>query len=188
MGEPGRRSAGPGRGGDGLSSPRLRNLALSTPCPAPPPHTDAELERLLVMVQQQHRNGTTVSIGHSRDANSAAAANAFASAWRERGYRVSAVVDWPEDAASWLRQARRLTAGEPDAWVIAAAVKGFVQLSRRLVHSTRWTARRTFAFAALADPRCGALAGPEVLHGLRGATSDGASWAISGNEVIRAAD
>lgn len=139
------------------------------------------------MLQQQRRSGTTVSIGHSRDANSAAAAAAFASAWRERGHRVSAVVDWPEDAASWLRQARRLTAGEPDAWVIAAAVEGFVQVSRRLVHSTLWTARRTFAFATLADPRCGALAGPGVLDGLRGATSEGGSWAISGNEVILAA-
>lgn len=155
---------------------------------APGPHTDAELERLLVMLQQQGRNGTTVSIGHSRDANSVAAAEAFASAWRARGYRVSAVVDWPEDAASWLRQARRLTAGEPDAWVIAAAVEGFVQLSRRLVHSTQWTARRTFAFAALADPRCGALAGPGVLDGLRGATSEGAGWAISGNEVVVVAE
>ncbi|MEU7138631.1 hypothetical protein ABZ942_04190 [Nocardia sp. NPDC046473] len=59
--------------------------------------------------------------------------------------------------------------------MIAASVAGFVQLSRRLVHSTRWTARRTFAFASLADPRCAALAGPEVLDGLRGATSEGGS-------------
>lgn len=140
------------------------------------------------MLQQQHRIGTTVSIGHSRDANSVAAAKAFASAWRERGYGVSAVVDWPEDAASWLRQAQRLTDGAPDAWVIAAAVEGFVQMSRRLVHSTRWSARRTFAFASLADPIVPTLAGPEVLDGLRGATSEGGSWAISGNEVILAAD
>ncbi|MFI6168541.1 hypothetical protein ACIBCN_17315 [Nocardia sp. NPDC051052] len=97
---------------------------------------------------------------------------------------MSAVVDWPEDAASWLRQASTLTAGAPDAWVIAAAVEGFVQLSRRLVHSTRWSARRTFAFAALADPMVPALAGPEVLDGLRGVTSAGGSWAIAGNEVI----
>ncbi|WP_405165730.1 hypothetical protein OG203_11915 [Nocardia sp. NBC_01499] len=141
-----------------------------------------------MMLQQQHQNGTTVSIGHSRDANSVAAADAFFSAWRERGHRVSAVVDWPEDAASWLRQARRLTAGAPDVWVIAAAVDGFVQLSRRLVHSTHWTARRTFAFASLADPMCGVLAGPAVLDGLRGATGDGRSWAISGNEVVLVAD
>ncbi|WP_433656466.1 hypothetical protein ACQPW1_34995 [Nocardia sp. CA-128927] len=141
-----------------------------------------------MILQQQRQTCTTVSIGHSRDANSVAAAEAFASAWRERGHRVSAVVDWPEDAASWLRQAQRLTAGAPDAWVIAAAVEGFVQLSRRLVHSTHWTARRTFAFSSLADPICGTLAGPEVLDGLRGVTSEGGSWIISGNEVIRAAD
>lgn len=140
------------------------------------------------MVQQQPRTGTTVSIGHSRDANSVAAADAFASAWRERGHGVSTVVDWPEDAASWLRQAQRLTAGAPDAWVIAAAAAGFVQLSRRLVHSTHWSARRTFAFASLADPIVPAPAGPEVLDGLRGATREGGSWTVSGNEVIFAAD
>ncbi|GAA1611204.1 hypothetical protein GCM10009764_38760 [Nocardia ninae] len=146
------------------------------------------MARLLVMVRQGLRNGTTVSIGHSRDANSAAAANAFAAAWRERGCHVSAVVDWPEDAASWLRQARRLTAGTPDAWVIAAEVAGFVQLSRRLMHSTDWTARRTFAFGSLADPRCGALAGVGVFEGLRGATRDGKSWEVCGDGVVLGAD
>ncbi|WP_199856806.1 hypothetical protein [Nocardia suismassiliense] len=172
--------------GDSRPSPRLRNLAPTGATPLP--HTDAELERLLAMVRQCLRNGTTVSIGHSRDANSVAAADAFAAAWRERGFHVSAVVDWPEDAASWLRQARRLTAGVPDAWVIAAGVEGFVQLSRRLVHSTDWTARRTFAFRSLADPQCGALAGAGVLDGLRGATRDGKGWEVCGGEVVLGAD
>ncbi|PXX54594.1 hypothetical protein DFR70_12435 [Nocardia tenerifensis] len=154
------------------------------PRPAPLPHTEAELERLLAMARQHQRSGTTVSIGHSRDACSVAAAEAFASAWRARGHRVSAVVDWPEDAASWLRQAERLTAGSPDVWVFAAAVEGFVQLSRRLVHSTGWAARRSLAFASLADPLCAELAGPGVLDGLRGATKTGGSWGFSGREVI----
>ncbi|MFG1794679.1 hypothetical protein [Nocardia sp. NPDC049149] len=166
-------------------SPRLRGLHVSGP--PPEAHTDAELARLLAMVQQPRPRGGTVAVGHSRDVHSRAAATAFVSAWRDHGYRVSAVVDWPEDAASWLRQAQRLTAGDPDAWVIAAAVPGFVQLSRRLVYSTRWTARRTFGFAALADPRCGALAGPDVLDGLRGATETGGSWAIRGTDLIFAA-
>ncbi|WP_206055213.1 ABC transporter substrate-binding protein [Nocardia sp. CS682] len=160
----------------------MRNLALTGA--APPPHTEAELERLLTMVRRDLRNGTTVSIGHSRHANSVAAADAFAAAWRARGFQVSAVVDWPEDAASWLRQARRLTAGAPDAWVVAGGVAGFVQLSRRLVHSTDWTARRTFAFGSLTDSRCAVLAGARVLDGLRGATRDGNGWAVRGGEVV----
>ncbi|MFI9404374.1 hypothetical protein [Nocardia sp. NPDC052316] len=170
--------------GDGRPSPRLRNLMPTGA--APPPHTEAELARLLATVRQGLRHGTTVTIGHSRDADSADAADAFAAAWREYGH-VTAVVDWPEDAASWLRQARRLTAGAPDGWVIAASAEGFAQLSRRLVYSTDWTARRTFAFGSLADPRCVALAGVGVLDGLRGATSDGKGWVVRG-EVVLGAD
>ncbi|MFD7500744.1 hypothetical protein [Streptomyces sp. NPDC059850] len=120
----------------------------------------------------------TVAIGHSRDTASRAAAEAFAAAWQARDGRVLATVDWPESAASWLRPARRLTAGEPDAWVMAAAPLGFVQLARRLRHSTDWGPARTVAFAALRDSRLPALTGPDTLHGLRGATAEGGTWAV----------
>lgn len=88
------------------------------------------------------------------------------------------MVDWPEAAASWLRAARRFTAEEPDAWVVAAAPVGWAQMSRRLRHSTGWDPARTFGFAALGDSRVPALAGPATLHGMRGATADGGTWAI----------
>ncbi|WP_370122915.1 hypothetical protein [Streptacidiphilus sp. MAP12-33] len=143
------------------------------------PHTAPELATLLHLLADHRRPRLCgVAIGHSRDDASRAAAVAFADAWRARGNTVLAVVDWPEQAASWLRPARRLTAGEPDALVVAAAPLGWVQLARRLRHSTLWRPDRTFGFASLAEPVAAALAGPGVLDGVRGAGADGGVWRI----------
>ncbi|MFD9220623.1 ABC transporter substrate-binding protein [Streptomyces sp. NPDC060064] len=154
------------------------NLAAYGDLPQPAPHTGAELASLIGLLTQQKSRIETVAVGHSRDAASRAAAEAFTTAWQARGGKVLAVVDWPETAASWLRPGRRLTAGPPDAWVVAAAPPGFVQLSRRLRHSTDWDPARTVAFASLADSRLPALAGPDTLHGLRGATAEGGTWEV----------
>ncbi|MFE0106145.1 hypothetical protein [Streptomyces sp. NPDC059009] len=157
--------------------------------PEPVPHTAPELAALIGLLTRPRARIRTVAVGHSRDAASRAAAEAFAAAWaangtgardhEEGGPDVLAVVDWPEHAASWLRPARRLTAQEPDAWVIAAAPLGFAQLARRLRRSTDWDPARTYAFAALGDSRVPALAGAHTLHGLRGASADGGTWHIN---------
>ncbi|MET9464297.1 hypothetical protein ABZY44_05620 [Streptomyces sp. NPDC006544] len=118
----------------------------------------------------------TVVVGHGRDGASRSAAAAFTEAWRARGGQVLAVVDWPESAASWLRPARRMTEQSPGAWVVTGALTGWAQMSRRLRHSTDWDPARTFAFAALHDPRLRTLAGPDAVRGLRGATAQGGTW------------
>ncbi|MGW2330315.1 ABC transporter substrate-binding protein [Streptomyces sp. NPDC001700] len=157
---------------------RAQELAAYGDLPSPDPHTGPELSALLGLLVAAKGRVETVAIGHSRDTASRSAAEAFAAAWQARDGRVLATVDWPESAASWLRPARRLTAGEPDAWVMAAAPLGFVQLARRLRHSTDWDPARTVAFAALRDSRLPALTGPDTLHGLRGATAEGGTWAV----------
>ncbi|WP_328390386.1 hypothetical protein OHS81_36100 [Streptomyces sp. NBC_00400] len=147
--------------------------------PVPAPHSDAELAALLRLLTVPGARVATVAVGHSRDTASRSAAAAFAEAWRTLGrLPVLAVVDWPESAASWLRAARRLTAGEPDAWVVAAAPLGWAQMSRRLRHSTEWDPARTYGFATLGDSRVPALAGPSTLQGMRGAAADGSTWTI----------
>ncbi|WP_066947844.1 ABC transporter substrate-binding protein [Streptomyces lushanensis] len=172
---------------DGVAAPsplvrRTEWEAYGEP-PPPVPHTSAELAALLGLLTAPRSGIGTVVTGHSRDAASAEAAAAFGEAWEARGGTVLAVVDWPETAASWLRPARRMTAPAPDAWVVAAAPAGFVQLARRLRHSTDWEPSRTYAFAALSDSGVPALAGPGVLHGLRGACADGGTWTVHGGWV-----
>ncbi|MFC8449376.1 hypothetical protein [Kitasatospora sp. NPDC057223] len=164
-------------------SPLLRPAGTPAPGdpPAPAPHTEAELAALLALLTAQPAGIRTVAVGHSRDEASRAAATAFTEAWQTvEGACILAVVDWPEQAASWLRPARRLTAETPDAWVIAAAGPGWAQLARRLRHSTDWDPARTFAFASLADPRIATLTGPGILDGLRGATAGGGVWDVNG--------
>ncbi|MEU6238704.1 hypothetical protein, partial [Kitasatospora sp. NPDC047058] len=100
------------------------------PSPPPVPHTDAELAALLGLLTAPRARIGTVVIGHGRDAASTTAAAAFADAWREHGGAVLAAVDWPEDAASWLRPAHRFTAVTPDAWVVAAGPQGWARMSR----------------------------------------------------------
>ncbi|MEU5208909.1 hypothetical protein [Streptomyces sp. NPDC020742] len=158
---------------------------------SPAPHTEAELATLLALLNTPRSRITTVMVGHSRDTVSRSTAAAFVEAWHgttgragrtEQAGRtdrmILACVDWPEDAASWLRAARRFTAGAPDAWVVAAAPRGWAQMSRRLRHSTDWDPARTYGFASLGDSRIPALAGPETLQGMRGATADGRIWTI----------
>ncbi|MGW4809882.1 hypothetical protein [Kitasatospora sp. NPDC004272] len=153
--------------------------------PAPPgAHTGAELARLVRLLAGARPSVESVAVGHGRDDASRAAARAFAEVWQSAHGTVLTVVDWPEDAASWLRPARRLTAGAPDAWVVTGAARGWAQLSRRLRHSTDWRPDRTFAFAPLGDVAVLELAGAETLEGLRGASPDGGSWCVGGGLII----
>lgn len=132
-------------------------------------HTPAELAALLELLAQERV--TAVTLGHGRDADSVAAAEAFLRAWDGT---VLAVVDWPDEAASWLRQARRFTAVTPDAWVVASTPEGWARMSGRLRQSTGWDPRRTFGFASAAGAL--AAAGPGTLAGMRGAAANGDTW------------
>jgi hypothetical protein len=85
-------------------------------------------------------DATLVAVGHGRDPDSAAAAWAFVERWDGQ---IAVVVDWPPVAASWLRPAQRLTAGDPDAWVIADTPSGWEPVARRLRETGRWDPMRT---------------------------------------------
>jgi hypothetical protein len=97
-----------------------------------------------------------LTIGHGRDPLSRAAALAFAERWTAAGRTVVDVVDWPEEAASWLRQAKRFTAGGPDAWVVAGSGRGWAAMRRRLQSSadrdSAWDPARTYELSLPAVP------------------------------------
>jgi len=128
----------------------------------------------------------TIAIGHGRDPASVAAGHALHTAWSGTGGSVLAMVDWPGTAASWLRPARRLTAGDPDAWVIADTVAGSAQVVRRLAELASWAPTRTVGFAGLASPDLIALTEPTSLAGMSGATASGGTWRVAHGRVILA--
>jgi CelD/BcsL family acetyltransferase involved in cellulose biosynthesis len=122
--------------------------------------TPAELEALLGLIGGARH----IVLGTAADPRSRADGARIASAW---GGLVLATVTWPETAASWLRQARRFAAPEPDIWVVSATPAGWAGMARRLAISTSWSPHRTVLTAALADFR---------LPGVRGARPDGTTW------------
>jgi hypothetical protein len=97
-----------------------------------------DLARALELLDEM--DATLVAVGHGRDAHSVAAARAFAARWDGP---IAVVVDWPATAASWLRPARRLTAGGADAWVIADTPGGWANVERRLRETETWDPMRT---------------------------------------------
>jgi hypothetical protein len=161
-------------------SPRLptgpaRDMAGAGP-------TGAELGRVTELALG--RGARSVAIGRGRSAAAAAAVTEFARHWEAGGGTVLTVVTWPEEAASWLRQATRLAAADPDLWIMAGSPRGWAQVTRRLLWSTPWPPGRTLAFAPLGTQHAIGLVGAHNLHGLAGATADGGTWTVS-NGTLR---
>jgi hypothetical protein len=161
-------------------SPRLNewNIDQDGPAYAPPAWPTAEeISRTLSLASG--RRAAAVAIGHGADGPSTAAARAFADAWLERDGTVLCTVRWPEKGASWLGPARRLTASEPDLYILGGAAAGLAQMIRRLLWSTGWSATKTVGFASASCATMHRLVGLHNLDGLAGATATGGTWEIA---------
>lgn len=143
--------------------------------------TEAELGRMLQLALE--RNARTVAIGRGRSPAAARAANGFARRWQASARTVLCVVTWPEDAASWLRQATRFAGANPDLWVMAGPVAGWAQLTRRLLWSTPWQPAATIVFAPIGTSHAVGLVGAVNLPGLTGATRDGGTWEVRDGQL-----
>ncbi len=138
--------------------------------------TDAELTRLTELALG--RGARAIALGRGNSPAATTAITSFARCWEAAGGTIICVVTWPESAASWLRQATRFAAADPDLWVMAGPAAGWAQMTRRLLWSTPWRPEHTLAFAALGTPDVISLVGPHNLSGLTGATADGGTWQI----------
>lgn len=164
------------------ASPRLPVSVVRCAAAVEAEATEAELTTMVELALR--RDTRTIAIGRGRSTAAAGAAAAFASRWETRGRTVLDVVTWPEEAASWLRQATRFAAADPDLWVMAGPPGGWAQMTRRLLWSTPWQAGRTIAFAALGTEPAIALVGADNLPGLTGATATGGAWTVRNGLVL----
>ena len=139
--------------------------------------TDAELSRMTELALS--RGARAIAIGRGNSPAAARAAGEFARRFQATGGIIVCAVTWPESAASWLRQATRFTAADPDLWVMAGPATGWAQMTRRLLWSTPWRPERTIAFAAIGTRHVIGLVGAHNLPGLTGATADGRTWQVS---------
>ena len=108
-------------------SPRLPAGLVRQAAGAGAEVTEAELDRVAELALG--RDARTVTIGRGRSAAATEAASAFARRWEDQGRIVLDVVTWPEEAASWLRQATRFAAGHPDLWIMAGPPGGWAQMT-----------------------------------------------------------
>ena len=125
------------------------------------------------------RGARAIAIGRGNSPAAARTAAGFARRFQAAGGIITCTVTWPESAASWLRQATRFAAADPDLWVMAGPATGWAQMTRRLLWSTPWRPERTIAFAAIGTRPVIGLVGAHNLPGLAGATADGGTWHIS---------
>ncbi len=160
-------------------SPLLPAGLVSDQAEAQP--ADSEMSRIIELAAS--RGARSVAVGHGRSAATAQAMATFARRWESRGGTVHDVVTWPEEAASWLRQATRFADAAPDMWIMAGPPRGWAQMTRRLLWSTAWQPSRTLAFAALGTQFAIELVGAHHLTGLTGATGDGGAWTVRDSAI-----
>ena len=159
-----------------IATPRLPASRTRHAAAAETEATGAELDRMLQLALR--RDARAVAIGRGRSPAAARAAQGFARRWEAAGRTVLCVVTWPEEAASWLRQATRFAGANPDLWVMAGPQGGWAQMTRRLLWSTPWQPERTIAFADIGTAGAIGLVGAVNLPGLTGATTDGGTWTV----------
>jgi len=144
--------------------------------------TDAELDRMTELALG--RGARTVALGRGNSPAEARATDGFARRWEAAGGTIICTITWPETAASWLRQATRFAAADPDLWVMAGPATGWAQMTRRLLWSTPWHPERTLAFAALGTRDVTSLVGAHNLPGLTGPTADGGTWEVTDGALL----
>lgn len=157
-------------------TPRLPLSSATHSDVLPEPLSETEIETLVDLASRL--GARTLMIGHGRDNAACGNAERFGHAWAVSDGIVLGQVSWPEDAASWLRQARQLTTPEPDLWVLGGAAAGLAQMMRRLAWSTSWRPQRTLALGATTITATARLAGPRVVNGTRGVHPDGGLWEV----------
>ncbi len=143
--------------------------------------TEAEIGGLLRLALE--RDARTVVIGRGRTPAAERAVAEFCRRWDGPARTVLSLVTWPEEAASWLRQARRFTQPDPDLWVMAGPPAGWTQMTRRLLWSTPWRPERTIAFASVGTGAAIGLVGAANLGGLAGVTAGGGTWAVRAGQL-----
>jgi hypothetical protein len=161
-----------------LSASRTRAAHADTEAGAA---TRAEIGSLLRLALE--RDARAVVIGRGRTPAAERAVAEFCRRWDGPARTVLSIVTWPEEAASWLRQARRFTEPDPDLWVMAGPPAGWAQMTRRLLWSTPWRPERTIAFAAVGSEPAIGLVRAANLEGLAGATAGGGTWAVQAGQL-----
>jgi branched-chain amino acid transport system substrate-binding protein len=112
----------------------------------------------------------TVNVGARDDPYGNAIATAFEDAWTARGGKIGKEVIYDPDSGSFDGEAEKITAGDPDATVIADFAQTFEKLGPALVSIGDYDPSTTWGTDGLASASLPNALGANVIQRLRGTT------------------
>lgn len=136
---------------------------------------------IVAAMQKQFGKTVTLSIGARNDAFGTALANVVTNEWVKGGGDIGRKVLWNPDNATFDSDAKVLTEGSPDAWVIIDFPETFAKVGPALVRTGKWDPKKTFFTEAMYDEAVIATIGVSVMAGAKGTAAksigiDSAKW------------
>jgi len=123
---------------------------------------------IVAAVQKAYGKKVTLSIGARNDAFGTALANVVTNEWVKGGGDIGRKVLWNPDNATFDSEAKLLTDGSPDVWVIIDFPDTFAKVGPALVRTGKWDPKKTFFTEAMYDAAVIKTIGVSVMAGARG--------------------
>ena len=123
---------------------------------------------IVAAVQKAYGKGVTLSIGARNDAFGTALANVVTNEWVKGGGDIGRKVLWNPENATFDSEAKLLTEGSPDVWVIVDFPDTFAKVGPALVRTGKWDPKKTFFTEAMYDEAVIKTIGVTVMAGARG--------------------
>jgi branched-chain amino acid transport system substrate-binding protein len=116
---------------------------------------------IVAAVQKAYGKGVTLSIGARNDSFGTALANVVTNEWVKGGGDIGRKVLWNSEA-------KLLTEGSPDVWVIVDFPDTFAKVGPALVRTGKWDPKKTFFTEAMNNEAVIQTIGVSVMAGARG--------------------
>lgn len=110
----------------------------------------------------------TINVGARNDAFGTALKQLFEDGWKDQGGTIGASVTWNPEAATFDTEARQLSGGTPDGWVIIDFPETFAKVGPALVRAGGWKPSTTFMTEAMRNADELKKIGKQATNGLRG--------------------
>ena len=123
---------------------------------------------IVAAVQKAYGKEVTLSIGARNDAFGTALANVVTNEWVKGGGDIGRKVLWNPENATFDSEAKLLTEGSPDVWVIVDFPDTFAKVGPALVRTGKWDPKKTFFTEAMYDEAVIKTIGVKVMAGARG--------------------
>ncbi len=149
-------------------------------------------ESIIKWIDESDYETYSISIGHERNGASYAIVEELVKSWqstqtwvRVEGGFIIRQVDWPQTAASWLAQAKKLNKDRPDALVIISSVSSGIAVLKRLADQKTWSASRTFCLFNDIETLLRHTIDLVVYEGLKCMAGDGTRWMINSDGLLK---